>query len=326
MKILFAGDVMLGRLVNQVLEDKSPAFPWGDTLGIFKEADLRVCNLECVISDRGVPWAFTPKAFHFRTGSKNVKCLKAAGIDIVSLANNHILDFEHKALLDTLEILDKEGISRAGAGKDIEEAGKPAFITKDGLTIGFVSFTDNEPDWEATDKTPGTFYVPINRKDRRALLLFNIIKKAKEKAGLVIASAHWGPNWGYKPAPAHIPFGHELIDSGADIVFGHSCHVFQGIEIYKGRPIIYSAGNFIDDYAVDEIERNDESFIFMVKARDGRITGLDLYPTVIDEFKANLAFTPRAELIAAKMKNLCLGFNTHALWNEDKGRLEIRID
>ncbi|HXG49726.1 MAG TPA: CapA family protein, partial [Methylomirabilota bacterium] len=90
-KLLFVGDVMLGRLVNDLLKHEPPEYPWGNTLPLFRQADWRCCNLECAISDRGSPWSETPKVFHFRSAAKNIAVLKAARIDAVSLANNHSL-------------------------------------------------------------------------------------------------------------------------------------------------------------------------------------------------------------------------------------------
>ena len=163
MKILFVGDVMLGRLVNRALRNRPPEYPWGDTLPVFKGADLRVCNLECVISDRGVPWSLTPKPFHFRADSRNVKVLKAAGIDALSLANNHILDFEYEAMFDTLKTLDAASIHHAGAGPNAEGASRPAvFSVKGRVTVGLVAFTDNEPSWRARKRRPGVFYCPVD--------------------------------------------------------------------------------------------------------------------------------------------------------------------
>lgn len=325
MKLLFAGDVMLGRLVNQVLKDEGPEYPWGDALPIFRNADLRICNLECVISDRGVPWSATPKAFHFRTDAKNVQSLSAAGINAVSLANNHSLDFEYEALFDTINILDEAGIRHAGAGRDIAEASRPALFQAGGLTVGFIAFTDNEPGWEATERVPGVFYVPVRADDPRAQRLFSLVEETKQKADVVIVSAHWGPNWGYRPVPDHISFGHALVESGADIVFGHSCHLFQGIELYKGRPILFSTGDFVDDYAVDEIERNDESFLFVVETRGSALSRLRLHPSVISDMQARLAPSGRAEKIAAKMQTLCAGFKTDAQWLGEERCLEIRV-
>lgn len=322
MRLLFTGDVMLGRLVNRELTRRPPAYPWGDTLPKFKEADARIANLECVISDRGRPWSATPKTFHFRSDSKNVECLKAAGINAVSIANNHSLDYEYDALFEMLSILDRAGIARAGAGRDIDEAGSPAVFEAAGRKCAMIAFTDNEPFWEARKGAPGVYHVPVDVDDPRAQGLFDRTELAKRETGFVIISAHWGPNRGYAPRASHIPFGRRLIESGADIVFGHSCHVFQGIEFYRGGAIIYGAGDFVDDYAVDEIERNDESFIFMADI-ERKVRSMRLFPTVIEDFSANLAPYPRAELIAAKMKSLCADFGSVAKWEESEGYLRV---
>lgn len=314
---------MLGRLVNQFLKRELPAYPWGDTLLIFKKAHLRICNLECVISDRGSPWNKTPKVFHFRSDAKNIETLKSAEINAVSLANNHALDFEYEAMFEMLRILDGAGIYHAGAGANFEEAARPSLFEVSGKKIALIAFTDNEPDWEATAERPGVFYVPIDLEDDRAKRLFEIVRQTKKEADIIIASAHWGPNWGYRPRKNQIPFGHLLIDSGADIVFGHSCHVFQGIEIYRGRPILYSTGDFIDDYAVDGIERNDESFIFLIEISDNKTFRLRLYPTIISDFQARLAEKNEAKKIALKMENLCKELNTSAVWHEKESYLEI---
>jgi poly-gamma-glutamate synthesis protein (capsule biosynthesis protein) len=228
-------------------------------------------------------------------------------------------------MFEMIKILDEAGIAHAGAGANLKEASRPALWETNGIKIGFIAFTDNEPDWEATDQRPGIFYVPIDVEDGRAKKLLETVHHTRKKVDLLIVSAHWGPNWGYKPRQNHLPFGHALIDQGAHIVFGHSCHVFQGIEIYQGRPILYSTGDFIDDYAVDEIERNDESFIFMVEMEEEKITKAHLYPTLIRNFQARLATRSEAPKIARKMKTLCAELNTPARWDEDEQRLEIIV-
>lgn len=325
MKLILLGDVMLGRLVNAYLKRRPPEFPWGDTLPVLASGDVRICNLECAISDRGREWTRTPKIFHFRTDAKNVECLKRAGINAVSLANNHTLDYDYEALIDTVEILDGAGIDHAGAGLDLNEASRPCFFTAGGVRIGLIAFTDNEPEWEAAPGTPGIFYVPTDIDDERAQFLFSRVREMKELAEFVIVSAHWGPNWGYRPYHRHIPFAHMLVESGADLVFGHSCHVFQGIEVFKGKPIIYSAGDFVDDYAVDEDERNDESFIFTVDADKNRVDEMKLYPTIIDRFRSMMAGSERAKEIALKMQRLFAEFGTEAEWDEAERALKVRI-
>ena len=325
MKLLFVGDVMLGRLVNQALKREPPSYPWGNTLEVLRQADCRICNLECVISDRGRPWGLTPKAFHFRSDAKNVSVLAAARITAVSAANNHTLDFEYDAMFEMSHILDQAGIHHAGAGANLGEASRPARFEAGGMRIGLIAFTDNEPDWEATDLSPGGFYVPIDPRDARATKLLEAVRKTRDYVDLLVLSAHWGGNWGYSPPSSHRAFARALIDAGADVVFGHSCHVVRGIEIYQGHPILYSSGNFIDDYAVDEIERNDRSLIFMLETEAGALTRIRLYPTVIRRYQARMATEREREEIAAKMRQLCADLDTPASWQEEERCLEVAL-
>jgi len=325
MKLLFVGDVMLGRLVNQALKKEPSNYPWGDTLPLFKKADLRFCNLESVISDRGQPWSATPKVFHFRSDAKNIEVLKAAQINAVSLANNHVLDFEYEAMFEMLKLLSDVKIAFAGAGATFTAASKPTFLKANQQKVGLVAFTDNEPQWEAADLIPGIFYLPPQRKDRRAQQLAEIIRLAKKESEILIISAHWGPNWGYAPPPEHSSFAHFLIDRGADIIFGHSAHVFRGIEIYRNKVILYSTGNFIDDYAVDEIERNDQSFIFIIETKNKQIAKIELYPTIIENFQAKLAVGDEAEDIALKMQTLTAELGTPLEWQEKERQLTLSL-
>ena len=322
LRILLVGDCMLGRGVDQALRLHKPDFPWGNTLPIFREADLRICNLECVLSDRGEPWSEYEKVFHFRSAARNVATLTAADINLVSLANNHVLDYGYEALQDMLEILDKAGIAHSGAGVDVQEATRVAIVDIHGWRLGFLAFTDNESPWESTPQRPGVFYSPVSLGDRRTRHLIEIVR-ASEDMDLLIVSAHWGSNWGYTPPKEHIALAHALIDAGADVIFGHSSHVFRGIEFYRQRPILYGTGDFFDDYAVDPVERNNESFIFLMNCdQNGRMT-LDLRPTRIDFCQARVASPDEAQEIAAKMKKLCANLGTPAEWDPAQQRLSV---
>ena len=322
-RLVLLGDCMLGRLVNEVLENAPPEYPWGDTLPILQSADYRVCNLECVISDRGEPWSTEEKPFHFRSAAKNIASLQAARINAVSLANNHALDYGYDAMFQMLEILDRAGIVHSGAGRNLEEASRLGTTEIGGLKLGLLAFTDNEPSWEATPDKPGIFYVPTDLIDPRAQALLQIVREQTNAVDLLIVSAHWGGNWGYFPPPAHVELAHALIDAGADLVFGHSSHVFRGIEFCKGRPIFYSTGNFVDDYAVDRIERNDQSFIHLADVENGIPRRLRLYPTLIRRCQARLAGGKEQRMIVDKMKELCTGMSTKAEWNAACHCLEV---
>ena len=324
--LLFVGDIMLGRLVNEALKEKPPVYPWADTLSLFHHADVRLCNLECVIADRGIPWSVTPKVFHFRSDAKNIETLKAAHIDAVSLANNHTLDFGYEGLFQMMDILGAAGIHYAGAGTTISEASQPAIWEMSGKKIGLIAFTDNEPVWEATQEQPGVFYVPITLTDKRAESLFAMVRKTKEVVDFLIVSAHWGPNWGSSPPSEQLPFARALIDEGADVIFGHSGHVIRGIEIYKDKPIMYCTGDFIDDYAVDESERNDRSFIFILETDLHTIFRLLLYPTIITNFQARRAKNNDKREIVARMQELCTNLKTSTTWDEKEERLELPMN
>ena len=319
--LIFLGDVMLGRLVNLALKRLPPAYAWGDTLPLLQRADARFINLECAITDWGEPEP--GKVFCFRTDAKNVEVLRVAHIDAVSLANNHVLDYGEPGLRETLRNLDASGIRHAGAGLTALEAQQPAWLAIDGLRIAFLAATDNQPDWEATADRPGVFYIPIDPADERFQRLVTLVRAAKRAADLVMVSLHWGPNWGYQPPPEHPPAARLLIESGADIIFGHSAHIVRGIEVYRGRPILYSCGDFVDDYAVDQVERNDESFIVQAYLSGRELTRLSLIPTVIEEFQARLARGTRRDSICDKMGSLCRQLGTEARRVADGLEIEL---
>jgi poly-gamma-glutamate synthesis protein (capsule biosynthesis protein) len=313
---------MLGRLVNDELSRTDPAYPWGDTLPVLRQADLRIGNLECVLAEDGKPWP--DKVFRFRSDRKNIESLKIADFGVVSLANNHVLDYGADALRETISTLDQHQVLHAGAGIDRDACRLPAAWHKNNTPVGFVAITDNEPGWEAGTQAPGVHYVPIDLKDDRALELLALVRRLASQVRLVIVSAHWGSNWGWNVPAEHQAFAHALIDAGADVIYGHSAHVFRGVEVYRNKPILYSTGDFVDDYAVDPIERNDESFIFLLEAHGGVPAELRLYPTVISEYRATLA-RGSARGIARRMQELSTDLGTRSSWLDDERCLLIRL-
>ena len=193
--LALTGDVMLGRLMNDVLAERGTLYPWGDTLSLLRGADLALINLECVIATTGRPWDRWPKVFHFRAGPLAIDALLEAGVDFVSLANNHVLDYEEDALLEMLERLDTAGIARAGAGRDLAEASRPALLEANGLKVGVLAFTDNESGWAATEGRPGTNSLPATTDPEHFQRVEQGIDEARNLgAELVLISSHWGPN------------------------------------------------------------------------------------------------------------------------------------
>jgi poly-gamma-glutamate capsule biosynthesis protein CapA/YwtB (metallophosphatase superfamily) len=321
------GDVMLGRKVAEALSYRMrPEEPWGDVMPLLNEADLRIANLECAITDKDRPWIRTPKVFHFRTPPSAVETLWIARIDACSLANNHILDFEEQGLLDTLEHLDAAGIRHAGAGRNREEAADPAILIVPAdhtHRVALLAFTDNEPPFAAGPDRPGTNYLPVSLRPEVLRRLERAVSAVREVGvDTVLFSNHWGPNMVQRPKEIFRRFARAVIDLGVDIYYGHSAHVFQGVEIYHGKPILYDTGDFIDDYAVNRELRNDWSFFFRVSVEEGRFERLDLIPVKLSYARVDLATGGEREIILDRMEHLSAEMGTVFARREDALVLE----
>ncbi len=318
--IAFTGDVMLGRLVNEyiILGNKPVTYVWGDMLELLKKADLTIINLENAIASSGNPWSKTPKVFFYRADPKAIDVLKAADIKYVTLANNHVLDYDYEAFIETVEHLEKNKIPYAGAGRNLSEASKPAFLTANGIKIAIIAFTDNMPEWEATEKKPGVNYIEISMDEKNFEKIRKSIQEVRNKSDIVIVSAHWGPNMRQRPTKQFKEFAHAAIDAGADIFHGHSAHIFQGIEIYKGKLIMYDTGDFVDDYAIDEELRNDQTFLFLVTLNKDKIEKIELIPGLISMMQVNKAKGLDFEEITNKMVKLSEELGTKMVKKEKK--------
>ena len=309
------GDVMLGRKVDEALKDHMrPEEPWGDVMPLLKTADLRIINLECAITDNEQPWTRTPKVFHFRAKPSAIETLRTARVDVCSLANNHTLDFEEQGLLDTLKHLEAAGIRHAGAGRNQNEAADPAILTvRVGRThrVALLAFTNNEPPFAAGTDRPGTNYLPVSLDPSVLGRVERAVADVREMGvDTVIFSNHWGPNMVQRPNEIFRRFARAVIDRGVDIYYGHSAHVFQGVEIYRGKPILYDTGDFIDDYAVNSELRNDWSFLFQVSVEGGRFERLDLTPVKLSYARVDLATSGEREAILDRMEHLSAEMGT----------------
>jgi poly-gamma-glutamate capsule biosynthesis protein CapA/YwtB (metallophosphatase superfamily) len=321
------GDVMLGRRVAEALNYyMGPEEPWGGVMALLDAADLRIINLECAITDNEQPWTRTAKVFHFRTPPSAIETLRTARIDACSLANNHTLDFEEQGLLDTMNHLDAAGIRHAGAGRNEEEAVDPAILIVPAdhtQRVALLAFTDNEPSFAAGPDRPGTNYLPVSLRPEVLRRVERAVSAVRE-AGVdtVLFSNHWGPNMVQRPKEIFRRFARAVIDLGVDIYYGHSSHVFQGVEIYHGKPILYDTGDFIDDYAVNRELHNDWSFIFRVSLEEGRFERLDLIPVKLSYARVDLATGGEREIILDRMERLSAEMGTVFARREDALVLE----
>jgi len=325
--LAFTGDVMLGRLVNERLHTMQPEEVWGDVLPHLAQADLRFVNLECALTTHLQPWTRTWKMFHFRADPEAVRVLQAAHIDACTLANNHILDYEERGLRDTLRILNAAGICHAGAGANTEEAAAPAMLEaklseESGTSpcrVALLSFTDNEPDFAAGSEHPGTNYLEVSLQQETLTRVADSIAQARAQgADLVVFSNHWGANFVERPSAEFRSFARRVIELGADIYHGHSAHICQGIEIYRGKPILYDTGNFIDDYAVHPQLRNDRSCLFTVMFEHGKLCRIELLPVSLSVAHVALARGEEFDAIRAHMEMLCAELGTRIMRSDDR--------
>ena len=289
--IALAGDVMLGRLVNDSLaRGREYGRPWGDLLPTVRAADLFCINLECALTHRTERWSDGGyKAFYFRADPAAVKTLELGRVAFASVANNHIGDFGSEGLRDTLGALDRAGIAHAGAGIDRLSAHQPALLTRAGMRVAVVAFADYPVEWAATATAPGINHTPVSLEPGYLDELKVALAVAREQADLVVFSIHWGPNMNERPSREFQAFAHAVIDAGADIFWGHSAHVVQGVEFRRERPILYDTGDLVDDYAVDPRLRNDLSAVFLLSVTPAGVQDVHVVPVRIGDLQVNLA-------------------------------------
>jgi poly-gamma-glutamate synthesis protein (capsule biosynthesis protein) len=309
-KLAIAGDVMLGRIVNETMAERGFLYPWGDVLPLLREADLFLLNLECALTSSREPWHDGDyKAFYFRAEPTAVQTLLAAGVDFASLANNHAMDFGAEGLLDTCRILDEAGIAHAGAGADIDRARLAARLRAPGVSVAVVAFADHPMAWAAAEGRPGINYLEVSQEPEDFAPIVSALSEARKGADFVIFSIHWGPNMRSRPTPDFRQFARRIIEAGADLFWGHSAHLVQGIEMWKGRPILHDTGDFVDDYAVGP-ERNDLSALFLLEIGPGRVEKVELVPVSIDNMQVNRARDAERAVFAGRMKDLCQEMGT----------------
>jgi Bacterial capsule synthesis protein PGA_cap len=305
------GDVMLGRGVGDALGARlanRPGAVWSEELrALCTSLDLMVCNLECCLSDRGQPTGrIGGKPFFFRGPPHAVESLNAIGVRAVSLANNHALDFETLGLLDTLDHLAAASIAAVGAGPDVERARRGAVLPAGALRLGLVAATDHPKEFGAGEGSPG-----VALADLRAGLPEWIraeLAGLRDQADVVLAFLHWGSNMTSEPAGWQRARARELVAAGADLVAGHSAHVFHGIEWIGERAVIYDLGGALDDYAVDRRLRNDLGIAALW--RPVGEPRLELVGLELRFCETALASGAAADWIAARLTSACDPFGT----------------
>ncbi len=333
--LFLCGDVMVGRGVDQILRCPSapeiheshvrdareyvtlaeeasgpmpravdPAYLWGDALSELEAVApaARIVNLEVSVTRSADYWP--DKGINYRMHPANVTCLTAARIDVCALANNHVLDYGHSGLEETLATLAAAGLKTAGAGGNLAGAQRPAIVERPGgqrvIVLAFGTETSGIPSaWSATESRPGVDVLE-HLSEATAREIVERAGRVKRPGDVVVASIHWGGNWGYGVPRAHVRFAHRLIDGGVDVVHGHSSHHPRPIEVYRNKLVLYGCGDFINDYEGipgPEDFRDDLVIMYfpVVASPTGHLIGLRMVPMRIRKMRLERTSAEEAE-------------------------------
>lgn len=313
LKLTLGGDVMLGRRVNEVIHCCGPTYPFEPLKPILEQTDLFFVNLECAISPRLDRYSGPPKAFYFRADPLAANTLTHAGVNLVSLANNHALDADVAGLRDTIAILNARKILHPGAGETFEQASAPAYLQKKNHRIAVLAYCDHQRDFAAEGDRPGIRYVDLSAPEIAAWLADQVHAIAPMVDHLIV-SMHWQPNWAPQVLPFYRHLARRMIDAGARVVWGHSPHHFQGVE-WIGRPargiVLYSTGDLLTDYAIDPDFRNDRQLLFQLTLSQGGVDSVRAYPLELELGRTAIATPDGAEWIYDRFAASCDELDTH---------------
>lgn len=357
--LFLAGDVMTGRGIDQVLphpgdpqlhegymktalgyveiaEEANGPIPrpagfeyiWGDALGVLDglAPDLRIVNLETSVTTSDDLWP--RKGIHYRMHPDNTPVIGAAGIDCCVLANNHVLDWGYAGLEETLGTLHRAGLQAPGAGRDLQQAVAPAVFERGGkgrvIVFGAASPSSGVPSaWAAAHDKAGVNYI-ADYSDASVSRIAGQVRARKQPGDIAVLSIHWGGNWGYHVPPKLRRFAHGLIDEAAvDVIHGHSSHHPRGIEVYRGRPIIYGCGDLVNDYegiGGREEYRGDLSLLYFVSldTGSGELTRLHMIPMRMRRFRLNRASAGEAGWMAATLDRESRRFDSRVELEADR--------
>ena len=360
--LFLCGDVMTGRGVDQILTCPNapdlhepgardardyvalaertsgpiprtvpPAYIWGDALAELDAVTphARVINLETSVTRSA---EYEDKGINYRMHPANVACLTAARVDVCALANNHVLDCGRSGLDETLATLTAAGLKTAGAGRTLAEARRPAIVTlpAGGRVLVFSFGTESSgipPAWAATAARPGVDLLR-DLSQRTADQVVRRVHRATRGGDIVVASIHWGDNWGYDVPKAHVRFAHRLIDGGIDVVHGHSSHHPRPIEVYRRKLVLYGCGDFIDDYegiAGHEEFRDDLVLMYfpVVAARSGDLEGLRMVPLRIHRMQLTRSLPDERQWLQERLTAISHAFGSQVATAVD-GSLVLR--
>jgi poly-gamma-glutamate capsule biosynthesis protein CapA/YwtB (metallophosphatase superfamily) len=346
-RLFLCGDVMLGRGIDQILPHAGDprlweryvrdartyvelaeqvngpiprpvdfSWPWGEALPTLDELapDVRIVNLETSITRSGE--FARGKGVHYRMSPDNVSCLSAARPDACALANNHVLDFGRPGLEETLDVLSAAGLRAVGAGRDAGQARRPAVVPVEGggrlVVFSFGMASSGIPrSWAASRERPGIDFVP-DLSDDSAAAVAERVWAVKRAGDVVVASVHWGSNWGFDVFPDQVRFAHRLVDAGVDLVHGHSSHHPRPIEVYRRKLVLYGCGDFIDDYegiGGHEQFRDDVRVLYVptLEPDTGELVGMRIAPMQARRMRLDQASREDTEWLRTVLQRISIG-------------------
>jgi len=279
--------------------------------------NARVINLETSVTRSA---DFTAgKAVHYRMSPGNLPALTVAHPDVCVLANNHVLDFGRAGLAETLDTLAAAGLPVAGAGRNAAQAWQPAAVPVPGggRTVVFACGAASSgipPGWAATATPPGVAFLP-SLSGAAADDLIARVQAVRQPGDIVVASLHWGSNWGYGVEDDQVRFAHRLIDGGVDVIHGHSSHHPRPVEVYRGRLILYGCGDAINDYeGISDYEqfRGDLRLLYpaSVTADTGALAALHMVPMQAKNMRLRHASTADSQWMRAALERVSQPFGS----------------
>ena len=298
------GDIMLGRHIGKMIQGKGGGSPFERVLPVLRQGDIVFGNLESVMGANYVVPYFKDKPYNFIAPPAAAELLREAGFSVLNLANNHALDYGPEALEETRSLLNGKKIKFFGAGKDLDEARRPAELTAGGLRFGFLGYSvAHSSRVYATQHRAGIAPIQMEqiRRDIQAL---------REKVDVLVISLHWGIEYEKMPTEQQRKAAHQIIDWGADMIIGHHPHVLQGVELYKGKVIAYSFGNFIFD---QKHNGTDRGAMIVCKFRKNALYSAEIVP--LGRHRTYFPMIADGEVkkqIVKEMKEISLSLNAGA--------------
>lgn len=311
-----AGNLVIGRELDRKISHNSYLSPWGDVLPLLKSNDLNIVNLESLFTTASKP--VRGKAHH-KAALDKARTLTGAKINFVSLANDHALDFHEEGLLENIRVLDRYNIKHAGAGKDDVAARRPVLIDIDNTRLGIIAVTDTFPDWKAAEDKPGINYLDIDSEEEREKF-YAEVTELRKGLDLLLASIDWRIEMQDCPPESYIAFARGLVDSGVDIVHGHSAGITHAFELYKQKLILYSTGNFLGDNFDLFGRKSNNSALFMLEIQDAKLIRLKIVPVTVKECKLFCAKDDDYDWSMQQLEKLCERFDVHI---QESGEVEI---